>query len=304
MRVNIWGDRPPGLPPNSQRIVPALIVSLALCSGVQAGPFEDGVNAFQQGNYATALREYRKAAEQGHALAQNNLGLMYDMGQGVEQDYKEAFRWYSMAAKQEYPLAQYNLGIMYQAGLGIDKNIDQAITLYQMAASQGHADARRQLSKLLSSVSGGKKSNSTDIMHSPGKITGQSSESAAGDAGEEGVGTTDYFNVQVYSMPSQGKMHIVDFRYDSKGACMTALAKRKNMYAVQQPEFEVVKEHCTTMLSAKLAKMMGNEKAGWPYFTFQDMRQWIDGVDRSVALEFCHETAKSPGFLGGTRCIE
>ncbi len=193
---------------------------------------------------------------------------------------------------------------MYQAGLGVDKSIDQAITLYQMAASQGYAAARRQLSKILPSVSEGTKSNSTGIMHSPGKITGQSSESAAGDPGEESVGTTDYFNVQVYSMPSQGKMHIVDFCYDSKGACMTALAKRKNMYAVQQPEFEVVEEHCTTMLSAKLAKMMDNERAGWPYFAFQDMRQWIDGVDRSDAFEFCHEAAKSPNFLGGARCME
>ncbi len=43
---------------------------------------------------------YRKAAEQGHALAQTNLGIMYEEGQGVGQDYKEAVGWYSKAAER------------------------------------------------------------------------------------------------------------------------------------------------------------------------------------------------------------
>ena len=43
---------------------------------------------------------YRKAAEQGHAHAQFNLGLMYSKGKGEEQNYEEAVKWYNKAADQ------------------------------------------------------------------------------------------------------------------------------------------------------------------------------------------------------------
>ncbi|MDA0221059.1 MAG: sel1 repeat family protein, partial [Proteobacteria bacterium] len=43
----------------------------------------DGYDAYERGDYATALKEWRPLAEQGEAIAQNNLGLMYDNGTGV-----------------------------------------------------------------------------------------------------------------------------------------------------------------------------------------------------------------------------
>jgi len=45
---------------------------------------------------------FRKAAEQGDAGAQFNLGNMYDQGKGVAQDYAQAVEWYRKAAKQGY----------------------------------------------------------------------------------------------------------------------------------------------------------------------------------------------------------
>ena len=47
---------------------------------------------------AQALSWYRKAAEQGYAIAQKNLGNMYENGLGVTQDYVQAYKWYSLAA--------------------------------------------------------------------------------------------------------------------------------------------------------------------------------------------------------------
>jgi TPR repeat protein len=47
---------------------------------------------------AEAARWYRKAAEQGHAAAQKNLGVMYAHGEGVPQDYAEAYKWANLAA--------------------------------------------------------------------------------------------------------------------------------------------------------------------------------------------------------------
>ena len=62
--------------------------------------FQKGLDAARNGDYATALRELRPLAEQGHAIAQYNLGVMYEFGHGVAQDYAEAVKWWRLAAEQ------------------------------------------------------------------------------------------------------------------------------------------------------------------------------------------------------------
>ncbi len=62
--------------------------------------FEVGVEAWGRGDYDRAVQEFRPLAEQGHAPAQFNLGVMYDKGHGTPQDYQEAVRWYQLAAEQ------------------------------------------------------------------------------------------------------------------------------------------------------------------------------------------------------------
>jgi hypothetical protein len=51
-------------------------------------------------DHAEALKWFRKAADQGLAVAQNNLGLMYAQGQGVPRDYVQAHMWFNLAASQ------------------------------------------------------------------------------------------------------------------------------------------------------------------------------------------------------------
>ncbi len=59
---------------------------LLLCSSVaRADGLEDGIEAYKKGNYAQALELLRPLAAQGIATAQNNLGWMYDVGNGVAQ---------------------------------------------------------------------------------------------------------------------------------------------------------------------------------------------------------------------------
>jgi TPR repeat protein len=62
---------------------------------------------------AEAARWYRKAAEQGLADAQYNLGIAYRLGRGVPKDDAEAFRWFRQSAEQGTALAQAILGAMY-----------------------------------------------------------------------------------------------------------------------------------------------------------------------------------------------
>ena len=83
------------------------------------------------------MRWYRSAAEQGHAMAQNNLGWMYEHGRGVAKDEGEAVRWYRSAAEQGYAMAQNNLGAMYANGLGVPTDKNQAAFWFQKAAEQG-----------------------------------------------------------------------------------------------------------------------------------------------------------------------
>ena len=87
-------------------------------------------------DYAKAVGWWRKAAEQGFAKAQHNLGLMYDNSLGVPQDYAKAEKWYRKAAEQGYAKAQYNLGVMYYDGQGVTQDYVQAYAWYNLAASR------------------------------------------------------------------------------------------------------------------------------------------------------------------------
>ena len=94
---------------------------------------------------AEAVKECRRAAEQGDAAAQSNLGLMYDEGRGVAQDYTEALKWYRRAADQGNATAQYNLGAMYEEGQGVPQDDTEAVKWFRRAADQGDADAQYNL---------------------------------------------------------------------------------------------------------------------------------------------------------------
>ena len=104
--------------------------------------FQKGLTAYESGDYATALREWKPLAEQGNASAQYNLGVMYDNGQGVSEDDEEAVKWYTLAAEQGNPQSQGNLGVMYEHGQGVPKDDKEAVKWYRLAAEQGHASAQ------------------------------------------------------------------------------------------------------------------------------------------------------------------
>ena len=107
--------------------------------------FQAGWDAYERGDYDTALKEWRPLAGQGDASAQTNLGFMYDQRKGVPQDYQEALRWYRLAADQGYAAAQNNLGFMYDKGRGVPQDYQEAVRWYRLAADQGFALAQTNL---------------------------------------------------------------------------------------------------------------------------------------------------------------
>lgn len=106
--------------------------------------YYEGRSGFPQ-DQTQAAKRYKKAAEQGHAQAQNWLGYCYHHGFGVTQSYDEAVEWYQKAAKQGNADAQNNLGDCYYYGQGASHNKSEAFNWYKKAAEQGHANAQHNL---------------------------------------------------------------------------------------------------------------------------------------------------------------
>lgn len=166
-------------------VVMTLLLILVLLQPANAADLQAGWDAFQRGDYETALREwlplaeqgnatlqfnlgimyqqglgapqsdtaavtwYRKAAEQGDAQAQMNLGFMYVNGAGVPQSHAEAAKWWRKAAEQGNADGQNNMGLMYEKGEGVPQSDTTAVTWYRKAAKQGHANAQRNLDDIV-----------------------------------------------------------------------------------------------------------------------------------------------------------
>ena len=99
-------------------------------------------------NYQKALEMYYESAEKGHAFSQLQLGKMFLLGVGVEQDYKAALEWYQKSVAQGNGEAQAYLGEMYEKGLGVERDIQKALELYKSSAAQGNALGQARLAAL------------------------------------------------------------------------------------------------------------------------------------------------------------
>ena len=95
----------------------------------------------------------RKAADQGLAMAQSNLGLMYDDGTGVPEDYTLAEQWFRKAAEQGYAEAQFNLGELYAEGDGVSLDYVEAYAWWNLAAAQGIKSGGENRDKLKQDMS-------------------------------------------------------------------------------------------------------------------------------------------------------
>ncbi len=102
------------------RLMLAAVVVLA--ASPTWADFQAGMEAANRGDHATALKEWRPLAEQGDATAQYYLGVMYQNGEGVTQNYAVATLRYFQAAEQGLASAQKNLGVMYARGDGVAQN--------------------------------------------------------------------------------------------------------------------------------------------------------------------------------------
>ena len=126
------------------------LVSLMLMSSTAySADFDKGMEAYDKGDFKTALEEWRP--HQGYASALYNLALTYRNGEGVPKDDKEAFKWYRLAAEQGHASAQNNLALMYTYGLGVPKDFKTAFKWFALSAEQGDVRAQSSLAGMYAS---------------------------------------------------------------------------------------------------------------------------------------------------------
>ena len=126
-----------------------LIALVALISrGAAASEFEDGVRAYDAGDYESAFHIWLPLAENDDLAAQYNVALLFEHGLGVEPDLDAAIDWYIRAAEAGYPTAQVKIGDFYQSGMWGEERLPEALTWYQLAAEQGDETAGEKLALL------------------------------------------------------------------------------------------------------------------------------------------------------------
>ena len=125
---------------------------LAADRGLAMAQFNLGTMYENGGEVAKDLKQafkwYQLAANQGNVYGQQSLGIMYFSGKGTKKDYMQAIKWFRKAADQGNKNGQYSIGYMYVNGLGVAKDISQALYWYELAAAQGDKDAEKRIKEI------------------------------------------------------------------------------------------------------------------------------------------------------------
>lgn len=113
-----------------------LAAAILLASPALAGPLEDGINAFDAGEFRRAMELLLPVAEEGAAEAQFYVGQMHDFGRGVVQDDWRALEWYDRAARLGHGGAQFGVARMFDSGESIPQQFVESYAWASVAADQ------------------------------------------------------------------------------------------------------------------------------------------------------------------------
>ncbi|WP_179954068.1 tetratricopeptide repeat protein [Denitrobaculum tricleocarpae] len=125
----------------------ALSACLAFANGSLQADYYAGVSAYDSGDVARAVAEWRESANRGDARSQTALGNVYAMGLAVGVDHRAASEWYRKAADQGNAAAQYSLATNFAAGLGVKRDLAKAIELFRAAAERQEVRAQFELAR-------------------------------------------------------------------------------------------------------------------------------------------------------------
>ena len=109
--------------------------------------FQKGIQVYQSGDMAAALKLFVAAAVAGNSKAAVQTGWQYELAKGVPQNFSEAAKWYRKGAEQGNSRGQKNLGALYEAGKGVTEDWIVAAKWYQKSAEQGNAEGQAALAR-------------------------------------------------------------------------------------------------------------------------------------------------------------
>lgn len=124
------------------------LLSPSFTPSVFAEQIHDAVAIYPRGGSKVSYSSMKPLADQGIPPAQYTIGILYEVGSGVRQDYAEAARWCRKAAEHGDRFAQTSLGVLYHKGQGVPGDYVEAANWYRMAAEQGDTFAQINLGVL------------------------------------------------------------------------------------------------------------------------------------------------------------
>jgi len=197
----------------------SILISINLIGASYAESYATGFSAYLKGDYETAIKEWKKASEDGLGgiPSENALGDMYYFADGVTQDYKEAAKWYRKVAYDHNNIpgsvntayGQFSLAHMYEYGQGVLKDPKEAFKLYTKSAEEGNSDAQYALGKFYSKGKGVLK-NPIEAVNWYTKAADQGNPSAQfslgakyinGDGVEKNLSKGKYWTKKAYENP-------------------------------------------------------------------------------------------------------
>lgn len=117
--------------------------------------------AWQRDDFPAAMKMWEKLAEKGSGEAMNNIGILYDNGQGTEADPARAAEWFRKSAKASNPAGMNNYARMLEQGRGTERNAKEAASWFEKAARAGLAEAQFNTGVMYERGSGVKKNEKT-----------------------------------------------------------------------------------------------------------------------------------------------
>ena len=120
-------------------VAAAVLLTAAPPTRASEDPFDKAIHVYGCADYPRAFGMIVPLAEGGHALAQYQMGLMLEQGQGTPANLGEAYKWYQKAAEQGIADAYFALGQIYYRGVAVPQNMVQAYADFDVAATLGHS---------------------------------------------------------------------------------------------------------------------------------------------------------------------
>ena len=92
-------------------------------------------------DFTKAVYYYKMASKFGNRQAQENLGYCYYYGRSVRVDYEKAFHYFALGAFEGRAVSLYKIGDMYKNGYYVEKNLKEAFRLYERAYYEGDEES-------------------------------------------------------------------------------------------------------------------------------------------------------------------